>query len=165
MESENILAYELGYRVQPTENATIDLAGFYHQYTDLMTLESGTTAVDPALGVPVVPLTWENLMKGKTYGMELSGAWAVTTGLKLNLGYALLKMDADLAPTSNTTISFNSFENEHPLHQVHLRTYLDLPFDVIQASLIKLSGAPQKVTFVVIQRNSSNYKKNVKLNI
>src|SRR5882762_6305600 len=40
--SEDLLAYELGYRVQATSNLSIDLATFYNNYSNLRTAEPGT---------------------------------------------------------------------------------------------------------------------------
>ncbi|HEV2098503.1 MAG TPA: TonB-dependent receptor, partial [Stellaceae bacterium] len=37
MVSEKVIAYELGYRWQPTPKASVDLASFYNHYTDLAT--------------------------------------------------------------------------------------------------------------------------------
>src|SRR5207248_11629112 len=37
--SEDLLAYELGYRVQATKNLSLDIATFYNNYSNLRTAE------------------------------------------------------------------------------------------------------------------------------
>ncbi len=55
--SENLLAYELGYRVQATSNLSLDLATFYNHYSNLRTAEPGTPFVEgsPAPTDIVIP--------------------------------------------------------------------------------------------------------------
>jgi iron complex outermembrane recepter protein len=38
-DSEKLVAYELGYRIQPINQLTLDLTGFYNVYDDLRSLE------------------------------------------------------------------------------------------------------------------------------
>ena len=42
--SEDLLAYELGYRVQATSNLSLDIATFYNNYSNLRTAEPGPLA-------------------------------------------------------------------------------------------------------------------------
>ena len=44
--SETLIAYEAGYRVQPHERFSADLALFYNQYDHLRTIEPGTPYLD-----------------------------------------------------------------------------------------------------------------------
>src|SRR5256884_4009246 len=44
--SEDLLAYELGYRVQATSNLSLDIATFYNNYSNLRTAEPGTPFVE-----------------------------------------------------------------------------------------------------------------------
>src|SRR4029078_10786616 len=37
--SESLLAYELGYRIQPTTYLSFDLAGYYNDYSNLRSVE------------------------------------------------------------------------------------------------------------------------------
>src|SRR5262249_20741713 len=38
--SEHVTALELGYRVRPTDNLSLDLASFYNRYDDLLSVEA-----------------------------------------------------------------------------------------------------------------------------
>src|SRR6266851_4960069 len=55
--SEDLLAYELGYRVQATSNLSLDIATFYNNYSNLRTAEPGAPFVEgsPAPTDIVIP--------------------------------------------------------------------------------------------------------------
>jgi len=75
--SEDMLAYEVGYRMQVTSNLSADIATFYNNYTHLRSAEPGTpfVEVDPTPIHLIVPLTADNKMSGGTYGTELYADW------------------------------------------------------------------------------------------
>jgi len=85
MLSEELLAYELGYRAQPSETFYWDLALFYNVYERL---QSFRYVNDPL----VDPLTLQigNDMNGETYGVELACSWEVTPRWRLSGHYAYL---------------------------------------------------------------------------
>lgn len=80
-QSETLIAYELGYRVQPFPVLSLSLAAFYNVYDDLF-------SVDPIPGT----LTYitENRSMGETAGTELSGTWQPTHFWRLRGGYTYL---------------------------------------------------------------------------
>ena len=61
--SENLLAYELGYRVMPRDDLSVDVTAFYNDYKDLASVTTGSATLqfDPVLGNYVyVPLIGGN---------------------------------------------------------------------------------------------------------
>ncbi len=69
-DSEELMAYEGGFRIQPHEAVHIDVAGFYNDYDDLQ-----TTTVNRVIS-PIAPLTLietsaSNDSKGEAWGIEL----------------------------------------------------------------------------------------------
>jgi outer membrane receptor for ferrienterochelin and colicin len=72
--SENLHAFEMGYRVQPHRRLTLDAAVFCNVYDDLRTGELGTPLFE-ALPAPHFNLTARNNMSGETYGAELAAKW------------------------------------------------------------------------------------------
>src|SRR5207248_3715854 len=91
---ETVLAYEAGYRVQPSKKLSLDLATFYNFYDRLLTVEPGTpfleTASQPAH--LVIPMVFNNLLRGETYGAEMSANVTVTKALRLTGSYSFLHM-------------------------------------------------------------------------
>src|SRR3982074_1142552 len=69
-QSEDLLAYELGYRVQATSSLSADIATFYNNYSNLRTAEPGAPFLEgsPVPTDIVVPFVAGNKMGGGTYG-------------------------------------------------------------------------------------------------
>lgn len=126
--SEDLLAYELGYRVQATSNLSLDIATFYNNYSNLRSAEPGTPSVE---GSPVptdilVPLVAENKMGGGTYGVELFADWKVLPKWRMTGSYSYLQMDIrknsdSLDPTADNP------DGSSPRHQWYVRSSIDLP--------------------------------------
>jgi iron complex outermembrane receptor protein len=125
--SEDLLAYEVGYRVQATSTFSADIATFYNRYSNLRTAEPGAPFVE---GNPspylVVPFVASNKMGGGTYGVELFADWKVMPKWRLVGSYSYLQMDitknaGSLDPTADLP------NQSSPKHQWYLRSSLDLP--------------------------------------
>jgi iron complex outermembrane receptor protein len=126
-QSEDLLAYELGYRVQATSTLSADIATFYNQYSNLRTAEPGAPFVQ---GNPpqylVVPFVASNKMAGGTYGVELFADWKALPVWRLVGSYSYLQMDIkknlnSLDPTPDLP------NGSSPKHQWYVRSSLDLP--------------------------------------
>jgi len=89
-ESEELIAYELGYRVRPTKSLTVDVNGFYNHYGNLQGFIPGTPTI--ALTPPghlIVPVSIGNDLYGHSYGGELSANWKVNDRWRLSGSYSL----------------------------------------------------------------------------
>lgn len=130
-ESEVLLAYELGYRVQPTDRSALAITMFYNVYDDLRTFEPGTPFPENSPPPPhlVVPLFGRNKMDGETYGGEFSADWYVLDKWCLHATYAYLQMKLHLDEDSKDTMSART-EGESPHHQFSLRSSMDLPGNI-----------------------------------
>ncbi|MBN1588950.1 MAG: TonB-dependent receptor [Pirellulales bacterium] len=93
--SEDVLAYELGMRRQPTDRLYWDLAVFFNRYENLV-------GVTPAF--PVFPEFVSNVGRGDTYGFELAATYEVTPDWQLRGSYSFLVEDIDYP--ANTTAFF-----------------------------------------------------------
>jgi len=120
LESEELLAYELGYRVEPTKRCSFDLAGFYNQYNRLIEAVPGTPQFEagPPLPYFLVPSTTENVGPAQTYGLELSGRWDVCDCWKLAASWTWFE-----AHTPEASVSLGS----SPEQQFQVRSVLSLP--------------------------------------
>lgn len=131
-DSEEVLAYELGYRIHPIPALILSTTTFYNKYSNLLTLEAGTTPfTEPAPPGPdrtIIPFFWGNRMDGHTYGVELLSDWKAREWWRLHLTYTFLQIDMSAEPgTFNPTSSEESIEGSSPHHQVGLRSLIDLP--------------------------------------
>ncbi len=137
-DSENLIAYEFGYRFQPTRHLSIDIATFYNVYDDLRTNDAATPFTNPLDATnTIIPLVFDNNMDGETYGLEILTEWDVTDRWKLVAEYTYLEVQLDL-DKSSTDIGRDipglgiddSKEGRSPQNQGSLRSYLDIPYDL-----------------------------------
>ncbi len=127
---EELLALEVGYRVQPLEEISFDLAGFVNLYDELRTFEPGAPFPEAA-PVPhvVLPLESSNRMTGRSYGVELAVTTRPFPWWKMQMAYSFLYIN--LVPDSNSRDpQAESIEHENPANQVYLRSSWDLGSDV-----------------------------------
>ncbi len=121
MDSETLIAYELGYRTAPLNNLTVDVALFYNDYDDLRIFDSKT----PLLANPpthlVLPALFTNGAQGKTYGAELATAWMATKGMRFDLAYSYTESNIDWIRSLD--ISQNTAA---PRHKLSLRSSFDV---------------------------------------
>ncbi len=117
MESENLIAYELGYRAQPTQAFSFSATIFYHDYEGIRTLD-----LTPPGALPV---EYSNGMDGALYGLELWGDAALTEVWRVSAGLTLLEQDLTPGPLS---IDFNG-SGYDPGYQVFVRSDIDLAPD------------------------------------
>lgn len=129
IESEKLLAYEIGYRVQPRTDVSFDTALFYNDYAELRTLDF----------VQFPPLAYfaaqraGNRMHGETYGAELAADWQALNWWRWRGSYTFLELQLHRNHNSNNPDN-ESLERQSPNHQFSLRSSMDLPgnleFDV-----------------------------------
>jgi len=89
--SETLLAWECGYRTQPSDYFSWDLALFFNQYEDLIGTVTGFPELSP-FGL-VIPVTEQNINRAQSYGFELAGNLDVTEYWQLRAAYSFLRLD------------------------------------------------------------------------
>jgi len=127
--SENLDAFEAGYRAQLRPNVSLDLSIFYNRYGNLETLEPGVPFLElnpppPHLNVPLV---FANKMHGESYGIEMTVNWKATNRWTLSPGYAFERIHLQTNPGSQDTTSVSTGEGNSPHIQAQLRSNLVLP--------------------------------------
>jgi iron complex outermembrane receptor protein len=128
-ESENLLSYEIGYRLEPFAAALVDLATFYNEYHDLRTQRSGDPAFQAQPSPHIEqPLIFENGMHGHAYGFELAASYRPASWCKVSAGYTWFDLRLRLDPSSQDVGSLVHARND-PQNQVNARLYLDLPWN------------------------------------
>jgi len=128
IESEELIAYELGYRAKVAEQLTFDVAFFFNDYRKLS--HFSTT------GVPTVG----NRASGETYGAEFSASWRVADNWRLEASYSFhrVQIHGD---------SFLSLEGDSPRNQFQIRSYYDITKDIeLNAALYYVDNVPNQTT-------------------
>lgn len=124
-ESEELLAYEFGYRWQVLPALSIDLAAFHNEYEGLASLERGSAFIDPVTGRTIIPFLYRNLTDGRTQGMEALVTFSPLLNWRLSASYSWLDMELD--PQGQDLNRGRFREGSTPRHQFGLRSLLDLP--------------------------------------
>jgi iron complex outermembrane receptor protein len=126
--SEHVLAYEAGFRAQPSARISLDVSTFFNRYDHLQSQEPGPEVFEPTPAPArfVIPMTFGNLMHGATEGAELSVNLKLTDRWTLSPGYAFLEMHLHTAPSSLDTTSVAEDQGASPQHQAQLRSHMEL---------------------------------------
>lgn len=133
--SEELLAYEAGYRVEMHTNISLDLALFYNDYDHLRSIEPGPSPTQPAMPGSI-PFHGANELFGETYGAEASVNLHITPWWRVQPGYSLIKMDLHKRASSQDTTS-EADEGKTPQQQWSLRSSMDLPHHVSLDCLVR----------------------------
>ena len=125
-QSEKLIAYEVGYRFQPTNRIFASLSAFYNTYDDVRSLD--TNALSPS------GLVFANNLAAKTWGLEFSGNILVRSWWKLRGGYTWLHKE--FRTTSPLVIQGSELlEAQDPTNQLLIQSVMDLPknfqFDLV----------------------------------
>ncbi|MGM0655463.1 MAG: TonB-dependent receptor plug domain-containing protein [Thermodesulfobacteriota bacterium] len=103
--SEEVTAYELGYRFIPIDSFSMDLAVFFNDYDNL---RSGDTILD--LNTLTQYIIFTNEASGETYGVEFSLKYKYSDFFQGHLAYSLLENKIE----ASDSLSF-------PRHQISLQ--------------------------------------------
>lgn len=144
-QSEKVLAYELGWRLQPDANASISLSAFFNRYDDLRSVEPGPPPFN-------LPITFANGVQGDTYGLELAGTYQVMDGWRLKGGYTFLKKHLAVKPGS-TDLNEASAESNDPENQLVIQSLLSLPRGVELDGVVRYVDAladPQVPSYISV---------------
>ena len=126
---ENVVAYELGNRIQATHKLSFDVASFYNHYTNRHTDEPGTPYFEDSPGPRhlVLPTYVASNISGETHGLEFLALshparnWALTgsyTLFQIHLHQNARSQDFDTAPGS---------EGSSPRQKFQVHSLLTLP--------------------------------------
>jgi iron complex outermembrane receptor protein len=130
--SEHVTSFELGYRVRPTDDLSLDFASFYNRYDNLLSVETSAPlgfvpCPTPPFFVCAVGTTqFDNLGSATAYGFEASADWRVAPWWRLQGAYSYLHVDVDHDRALGFTVSANGRD---PSHVVSLRSSFDIAED------------------------------------
>jgi iron complex outermembrane receptor protein len=118
LRSQEVIAFELGYRVRPTSSLTLDATAFYNIYDDLPSYSqiSNELVLSPTGPFVISSVSATNGQKGEFFGAELAFRWTVTPCWRLAGSYSFLQ--GNLQETANI--------ESVPAHQFNLRSYWDI---------------------------------------
>lgn len=125
--SEKTVAYEGGYRVQPADRLSLEVALFHNRYSDLLSLEAGPSFVED--GRQILPLRIANMLRGRASGLELAATAHPSARWALSTDYAYLDVDLETRPGSTDTTQAAA-GGASPRHAARVRSSWRLGGDV-----------------------------------
>jgi len=113
---EKLLAYELGYRRQ-LGAGSVSVSAYYNVYDELRSFEASAGGG--------LPLTFGNMMKGRTYGVETWGTYLMTDRWRLSAGVNLMHKELSFMDGSRDAFGTQAAGND-PSYQFSLRSSVNL---------------------------------------
>lgn len=130
---EKLVAYEAGYRVQPSPRAAISISTFYNVYTDL---RSVATSPD------IYPIMFNNDMAGHTYGGEAWGNYRLTDWWHLTAGANWLHESLHLEPGATSLVGI-ALAGDDPTYQASVGSTIDLSREwLLNVNLRRIGALP-----------------------
>lgn len=129
--SEDLLAYEVGFRSALSDDVSLEIASFYNHYNDLISVEAVTIG---------------NKSGGNTYGAEALLRWQALVKGRIEASYSYIKMDLTLDADSLDSYEsrVSDLEKSNPEHMLGVRAQYDLGqewlFDVMLRYVDSLSA-------------------------
>ncbi len=109
LDAERLLTWEAGYRRQIGDAFTLDVAGYYSRYSNL---------------IDVIGVDFANVGRADAYGGEIAGRWQVADNWSLHGSYSLFLIDPDDSPSAD------EWEGSSPRHQFQFHSRLDITKDL-----------------------------------
>jgi len=126
-DSEKLIAYELGYRHQFASNASIDIASFFNDYSQLRDFRFGQ--MTQGVGIHshlVLPIFFGNQASAHSYGVEASIDWRPYEKWRLQGSYSYLNIhmnsSAEFKQLDSTS---GGADKANPHQQFSLRSNYD----------------------------------------
>jgi len=124
-QSEKLIAFEAGYRGQPSERTTLSVSLFFNLYDDIR-----TTEFQPGGALPIQLM---NGLEGHSYGLEAWGGAQLAPWWRLNLGLSTLFKNFRVKP-GHADLAMRDSLGHDPDVQLFARSQLDLD-DRLQATV------------------------------
>jgi iron complex outermembrane receptor protein len=115
-QSETLIAYELGYRAQPSPRSSLSLSTYYNVYGDLRSFE---------LTKGGLPIVIANKLEGDVFGIEAWGAYQLKDWWRLSGGINWLHKDLRFAPGASKLIG-TQIAGDDPRYWASLRSEMEL---------------------------------------
>lgn len=126
--SEELLAYEIGYRTEIMSRLSFDTALYYNVYKNLRVISPRAPFSEPSTNVQPYILT--NDMHGSAIGVEVAAEWTPLDWWRIQGAYSYQHLKMKMDGTFQDTTNKGNAEGDVPQHQASLRSGFDLRRDV-----------------------------------
>ena len=127
--AEEVMAYEAGVRVQPTDKFFWDLAVFFNNYDNVRSVDLALSPIPAPGGFFVVPGSFGNTNRLQTYGFEIASTYDVNACWRLRGAYSFLvqtdTIGGDMAAPRNQVYLQSSWDLMQDVHLDLIGRYVD----------------------------------------
>jgi iron complex outermembrane receptor protein len=147
LDSEELLAYEVGYRAHVNKALSVDATAFYNRYNNLMSLQaqSPTFVTSPAPPHVLINAPWANTRRADAYGFEVAASWNVAPNWRLSASYSWLTLLLHSSSADRSPQPESATEDNVPRNQAQIHSYYDITKDLefnAAAYYVEALGAP-----------------------
>jgi iron complex outermembrane receptor protein len=122
--SEELTAYEVGYRFLPSDKVKLEFAAYYNDYDQIETGDALPIMFGGAGAV--VPVNIDNNAIVDSYGFEANVKWQVREWWRIQSSYTWSNFSIGYTGTSD---DYTILYGVSPEHQLGLHSFLNLPFN------------------------------------
>jgi len=119
--TETVNTYEVGYRGDVGSIFSISISTFFNTYDDLRTIEPQT--------LTFVPLRWDNLMKGNSYGLTAWAKWQITPWWRVSPGFTVLRKSLKFNQSASRLTGVAQAGNDPSSHAI-ITSAMNLPYNL-----------------------------------
>ncbi len=130
---EEVRAYEIGSRIQPSDTVSLSVTAFYNVYDDLRTVE-------PASSTTFLPLYWGNFMRGDTYGIDAWVSWQILDWWRISPGITWVGENLEFKPGASELLGVAQAADD-PSSHASLASSMNLPNHLSVDALLRYVGA------------------------
>lgn len=125
-DAEEVIAYEVGYRVQPAKTFSIDTTIFYNDYDNVISNKLAGLYIRPT-----------NDDSGESYGFEVSTKWEATKKWDLTASYTLLRTHL----SESGDVAYNTLlEGKAPDYQYNISSHYKFTDNFTMTNLLYTVG-------------------------
>lgn len=130
-DSERLIAYEAGYRLDPAVSLSLDFAAFYNDYDRLRTINpAGVLPPEGDDPRPLVVFDVANNAHGRAYGFEIAATWRASRHVRLRSSYSRLELRTALVEDAPPNSRPEAADGLDPEHGAELWLSFDLPAEL-----------------------------------
>ncbi|MCP4659915.1 MAG: TonB-dependent receptor [bacterium] len=128
IESEELLAVEIGYRSQATARLFLDLTAFHFRYDNITSQESEAPFFETAFPPPhlTLPMRYDDKLDARSSGIEAAVRWQVRDHWRIHGSLSWLELDLVPEASSNDQRTEGRAEGNSPGFQFSIRSQLDV---------------------------------------
>jgi iron complex outermembrane receptor protein len=144
-DSEKLVAYEAGYRIQPNARTYVTASAFYNVLNDVLSTEPATPVVQTTPPPPraILPVFFANGLHGSSAGVEATADVRPATWWRVTANYSYLRIELARNPGSADLTQERTNEGRSPRHQWQAMSSMDLPGEwSFDASMRYISELP-----------------------